>query len=65
MQNKIVLTTGATSGIGKHTALALAKMGAQIIITGRSTTSGEAAVAELKQASGNSHIHLLIGDLSV
>ncbi|MBI5824795.1 MAG: SDR family oxidoreductase [Chloroflexi bacterium] len=64
MQNKIVLITGATGGIGKQTALALAKMGAQVVITGRSKLSGEAAVAEIKQQSGNPKIDLLIGDLS-
>ncbi|MBV5331089.1 SDR family NAD(P)-dependent oxidoreductase, partial [bacterium] len=64
MKNKIILITGATSGIGFQTALALAKMGAQVIITGRSKSSGETAVADIKAASGNSKIDLLIGDLS-
>ncbi|MBK8823051.1 MAG: SDR family oxidoreductase [Anaerolineales bacterium] len=64
MQNKIVLVTGATSGIGFQTALALANMGAQVIITGRSHSSGESAVAEIKAASGNSKVDLLTGDLS-
>jgi NAD(P)-dependent dehydrogenase (short-subunit alcohol dehydrogenase family) len=52
MQNKIVLITGGTGGIGKQTALTLAKMGARIIITGRAKTSGDETVAEIKQASG-------------
>lgn len=64
MKNKIILVTGATSGIGFQTALALAKMGAQVIITGRSKASGESAVTEIKTASGNSKVDLLIGDLS-
>ncbi len=64
MKDKIVLITGATSGIGKQTALTLAKMGAHVIITGRSIQSGEAAVAEIKQSSGNPKVDLLISDLS-
>lgn len=64
MEQKIILITGATGGIGKHTALSLAKMGATVVITGRSLASGEAAVAEIKHASGNSKVDLLLGDLT-
>lgn len=64
MKNKIILITGATSGIGKLTALELARTGAQIFVTGRNLTSGNAAVTELQQKSGNQNINLLLGDLS-
>ncbi len=64
MKDKVILITGATSGIGKQTALALAKMGARVVVTGRSKQSGEEAVTEIKTASGNANIDLLIGDLS-
>jgi NAD(P)-dependent dehydrogenase (short-subunit alcohol dehydrogenase family) len=64
MQNKNVLITGGTGGIGKQTALALAKMGARVIVTGRNKSNGEAAVSELKQLSGNPRVDLLLADLS-
>ncbi|MFN8433170.1 MAG: SDR family oxidoreductase [Anaerolineales bacterium] len=64
MKDKIILITGATSGIGFQTALALAKMGAQVIVTGRSKTSAEEAVTKLKDASGNLRVDFLLADLS-
>ena len=64
MQNKIVLVTGATSGIGFQTALSLAKMGAQVIVTGRSQTSAQEAVTKLKAESGNERVDFLLADLS-
>jgi NAD(P)-dependent dehydrogenase (short-subunit alcohol dehydrogenase family) len=39
MQDKICLVTGANSGIGKSTALALARKGATVVMVCRSRTS--------------------------
>jgi NAD(P)-dependent dehydrogenase (short-subunit alcohol dehydrogenase family) len=64
MKNKIVLITGATGGIGKQTAITLAKMGATVVITGRNMESGEKAVAAIKKLSGNPNIELLLADVS-
>lgn len=44
MKDKIVLITGATNDIGKQTAMSLAKMNAQVIITGRNEKTGAEAV---------------------
>jgi NADP-dependent 3-hydroxy acid dehydrogenase YdfG len=45
LKNKIALVTGATSGIGRATAVMFAKEGAKVFATGRSTS----ALAELKK----------------
>lgn len=64
MKDKIVLITGATGGIGKQTAINLAKLNYTIAITGRNKENGEKAVNEIQSISGNNKIVLLIGDLS-
>ena len=51
-QNKVVLITGATSGIGQVTALAFAKAGAKVVVSGRREAEGQAVVAEIKAAGG-------------
>lgn len=50
--NKVVLITGATSGIGKVTALAFAARGAKVVVSGRRESEGAAVVAEIKAAGG-------------
>jgi retinol dehydrogenase 14 len=64
MKGKTVLITGGTGGIGKHTAISLAKLGARIVVTGRNRQRGERAVVEMRQVSGNNKIDLLLADLS-
>jgi len=51
-QNKVVLITGATSGIGKVSALAFGKAGAKVIVSGRREAEGQSVVAEIKAAGG-------------
>ena len=46
------LVTGATSGIGRATATALAALGAHVVVAGRDTARGEAAVAAIRAAGG-------------
>ncbi|UCB58822.1 MAG: SDR family oxidoreductase [Thermoplasmatales archaeon] len=64
MHNKIVLITGATSGIGKETALGLAKLGATIVFTTRDNLKGEKTKKELIAATSNKNIYMIKCDLA-
>lgn len=64
MSRKVCLVTGATAGIGKVTASALASKGAEVIITGRSQEKAERTVHEIKSASGNGAIYYLLADFA-
>jgi NAD(P)-dependent dehydrogenase (short-subunit alcohol dehydrogenase family) len=65
MEGKVVLITGATSGIGKAAATALAAMGAEVVVTGRDRGRGEAALAEIRRASDSEKVSLMLADLAV
>jgi NAD(P)-dependent dehydrogenase (short-subunit alcohol dehydrogenase family) len=64
MTGQTVLVTGANNGIGKETAIALAKMGAGVVITSRDRAKGEAARAEAVERSGNQNVELMIADFA-
>jgi NAD(P)-dependent dehydrogenase (short-subunit alcohol dehydrogenase family) len=64
MQGKICLVTGANSGIGKATALALAQMGATVVLVCRDRARGEEARSEIITKSRNNAVDLLLADLS-
>jgi len=51
MKGKVCVVTGATSGIGKAAAAALANLGAQVVLVGRDRSRGEAAAAEIGAAA--------------
>ena len=64
LKGKTCLITGATSGIGKETALELARRGAKIVITSRDIEKGNKVKDEIALASGNPDIQVLKCDLA-
>ena len=64
MSGKRVMVTGATDGIGKATALALARMGAAVIVVGRNPNKISATIDEITTQSGNQNIDGLQADFA-
>ena len=52
-EGKVAVVTGGTSGIGKATAIAFARAGAKVVLTGRREKEGAEVVAEIKKRGGD------------
>jgi NAD(P)-dependent dehydrogenase (short-subunit alcohol dehydrogenase family) len=59
------MVTGASSGLGRVTALELARMGASLTLVCRSRSRGENAAAEIARKTGNRAVNLMLADLSI
>jgi retinol dehydrogenase-14 len=64
LTGRTALVTGATSGIGFHTAAALARMGAEVYVTGRDERRGRDAEHRLRDLAGHAGVHFLSADAS-
>ncbi|KAJ0064036.1 hypothetical protein NL108_017641 [Boleophthalmus pectinirostris] len=64
LHGKTAIVTGSNTGIGKATALCLAKRGARVILACRSKERAEAAVYDIRKESGNQQVLFMPLDLS-
>lgn len=64
MRGKVCVVTGATSGLGKATATALAAQGATVILGCRNRDKGEAVRREIAASTGNPSLELMVADLA-
>lgn len=64
LKNKRVLVTAASKGLGKATAAAYAEEGAEVFIASRSIERLEKAAREIRETSGNQHVHPVVCDLT-
>jgi NAD(P)-dependent dehydrogenase (short-subunit alcohol dehydrogenase family) len=64
-RGKVCLLTGATRGIGRAAADALARTGMTLVLVGRDPHRTEETVRAVREASGNGQVEGLIADLSL
>src|SRR3954471_20784944 len=63
LTGKVVLITGATDGLGRGVAIALAQRGATLLVHGRDRARGETVVRELR-AVGSPEVRLYVADFA-
>jgi NAD(P)-dependent dehydrogenase (short-subunit alcohol dehydrogenase family) len=64
LKDKVVLITGATSGIGKQTAVGLATLGATVVFTARDMDRGGTTKDEIVRESKNDRVSFIYCDLA-
>src|SRR5207245_2481334 len=63
-KDRVFVVTGANSGIGKATALGLARPGGTVVMACRNADRSEAARQDIVRQSGNAHVAVMIVDLA-
>lgn len=64
IKNQVILVTGATDGLGKQVAFDLAARHATVLLHGRNREKGEAALQQIRDATGNQRLFYYNADFS-
>ncbi len=64
LQGRVCIVTGATSGIGRETALGLARLGTRVVLACRDPTKGDAVRQRIVTESGNVGVEAMEVDLA-
>lgn len=65
LTGKVYIVTGSSGGVGKETARALLKHNAQVYFAARNREKADAAIAELRQETGNEGVFLELDLMSL
>jgi len=63
-KSKTLVITGATSGIGRATAVGLARLDSRLILVGRDAGRAEETIAEILEATGRKDVEVVRGDFA-
>jgi NAD(P)-dependent dehydrogenase (short-subunit alcohol dehydrogenase family) len=63
-KKKTIVLTGATSGIGRATALGLARLDSRLILVGRDAGRAEETIGAIRKATGRKDVEILRGDFA-
>ena len=61
MEDKTILVTGSTDGIGKQAAIELAELGARVVLHGRSESKARKVLQKIEQKTGNDQFSFVFG----
>jgi NAD(P)-dependent dehydrogenase (short-subunit alcohol dehydrogenase family) len=64
MDGRVCVVTGATNGIGKETALGLARLGATVVIVARNVERAAQTANEIERETGNRNVEMVIADFT-
>jgi NAD(P)-dependent dehydrogenase (short-subunit alcohol dehydrogenase family) len=64
INGKVVLITGGNAGVGKETAVGLAREGAHVVFTSRDPARGADALADIRKRSGSDTVEVMPLDLA-